>query len=43
MLSQGSGKTPDFAKGIVEGRRGDADYVGFAKIAFHIGGFELLQ
>ena len=43
MLSQGPGKTPDFVKAIVERSGGDADYVGFAKIAFHIGGFELLQ
>jgi len=42
MVSQKSGKTPDFVKGIVERGRGDADDVGFAKIAFHTGAFEFL-
>jgi len=42
MLSQDPRKTPDFVKGIVEGGRGNADDVGFAKIALHTGGFELL-
>ena len=42
MLGQNFGEAPDFVKGIVEGGRCDADDIGFAKIAFHTGGFELL-
>ena len=42
MLSQDPRKTPDFVKGIIERARGDTDDVGFAKIAFHTGGFQLL-
>ena len=42
MLSQNPRKTPDFVKGIVEWGGRHADDVGFAKIAFYSGGFELL-
>jgi hypothetical protein len=42
MLGQNFGEAPDFVKGIVEWGRGDADDVGFAKIAFYTCGFELL-
>jgi hypothetical protein len=42
MLSQNPRKTPDFVKSVVERGRGNADDVGFAKIAFYAGGFELL-
>jgi hypothetical protein len=41
MPSQNPRKAPDFVKGIVEWGRSDADDVGFAKIAFYSGGFEL--
>ncbi len=41
MMSQDPRKTPDFVKRIIEGSGGDTDDIGFAKIAFHTGGFEL--
>ena len=34
---------PDFVKGIVQRRRGDANDVWFAKIAFHAGRFQFLE
>jgi hypothetical protein len=42
MLSQNTRKTPHFVKGIVEWSGGDADDVGFPKIAFHSGGDQLI-
>src|SRR5438874_7262556 len=38
MLGDNLRKTPDFAKRIVKGSRGDADHVRFAEVAFHAAG-----
>jgi hypothetical protein len=38
VRSKYSGEAPDFVKGVVEGRRRDANNVRLAKIAFHIRG-----
>ena len=43
MYSQNPSEAPDFVKGIVKWSRRDANDIGFAEIAFHTGGFELLQ
>lgn len=43
MLGDNLRKTPDFAKRIVKGSRGDADHVRFAEVAFHAGRLEFAE
>jgi len=43
MRTENLRKAPDFVKRIVKRRRGDADDVRFAEIAFYAGGLEFLE
>src|SRR5438046_8821094 len=43
MLGDNLRKTPDFAKRIVQGSRGNADHVRFAEVAFHAGRLECAE